>query len=164
MKYVNRVLIVILIYVLISFIPKDATTTGLRVGEQAPDFTIRLSYPTEHTVRLSHYRHDRYILLSFWASYDAASRAENARLNHLINNYPEVEMISVSFDRYRSVFDETVRNDAIKATACFVETDGKRSSLYRKYDLGYGFANYLLDADGTVIAKNVSADDLERLR
>ncbi len=56
-----------------------------------------------------------------------------------------VEMVSVSFDEYQSIFKETVRKDQIVTPTCFVETKGESSGLFKKYRLGRGFTNYLLD-------------------
>ncbi len=82
----------------------------------------------------------KYVLLSFWASYDAQS--------------------SVSFDEYQSIFEETIRKDQIVTPTCFVETKGEYSGLFKKYRLGRGFTNYLLDDNGVIIAKNISAAEL----
>ena len=67
----------------------------------------------------------KYVLLSFWASYDAQSRMQNASLSNVLRaaSNQNVEMVSVSFDEYRSVF-------------------------------------YLLDDNGVIIAKNISAAEL----
>ena len=64
-----------------------------------------------------------------------------------------VEMVSVSFDEYQSIFKETVRKDQIVTPTCFVETKGESSGLFKKYRLGRGFTNYLLDENGVIIAK-----------
>ena len=71
-----------------------------------------------------------------------------------------VEMVSVSFDEYQSIFKETVRKDQIVTPTCFVETKGESSGLFKKYRLGRGFTNYLLDENGVIIAKNISAAEL----
>ena len=42
----------------------------------------------------------------------------------------------------------------------FVETEGEDSGLFKKYRLNRGFTNYLLDGNGVIIAKNISAADL----
>ena len=105
----------------------------------------------------------KYLLLSFWASYDAPSRMLNASLSNALREAApdnNVEMVSVSFDEYRSVFDETVRMDRIVASACFVETEGADSELYKEFRLHKGFANYLLDDAGVIVAKNISAAEL----
>ena len=103
----------------------------------------------------------KYVLLSFWASYDAQSRMQNASLsNALRSTSQDVEMVSVSFDEYQSVFKETIRKDQIVTPTCFVETKGESSGLFKKYRLNRGFTNYLLDGNGVIIAKNISAAEL----
>ena len=62
-------------------------------------------------------------------------------------------MVSVSFDEYQSIFEETIRKDQIVTPTCFVETKGEYSGLFKKYRLGRGFTNYLLDDNGVIIAK-----------
>ena len=100
-------------------------------------------------------------MLSFWASYDAQSRMQNVSLNNILrSDAPNVKMVSVSFDEYRSVFEETIRKDQIVTPTCFVETKGESSGLFKKYRLGRGFTNYLLDENGVIIAKNISAAEL----
>ena len=71
-----------------------------------------------------------------------------------------VEMVSVSVEDYQSIFKETVRKDQIVTPTCFVETKGESSGLFKKYRLGRGFTNYLLDENGVIIAKNISAAEL----
>ena len=71
-----------------------------------------------------------------------------------------VKMVSVSFDEYQSIFEETIRKDQIVTPTCFVETKGEYSGLFKKYRLGRGFTNYLLDDNGVIIAKNISAAEL----
>lgn len=101
------------------------------------------------------------MLISFWASYDALSRMHNAQLNEVLNHTSrKVEMISVSFDEFSSVCKETIRKDRLNARVCAVETKGEDSGLFKKYRLNRGFANYLLDDNGIIIAKNISAENL----
>lgn len=69
-------------------------------------------------------------------------------------------MVSISFDEYQSIFKETVRKDQIVTPTCFVETEGEDSRLFKKYRLNRGFTNYLLDGNGVIIAKNISAAEL----
>ena len=101
-----------------------------------------------------------YTLLSFWASYDAVSRQKNAALSHLAGKYDRVRMISVSFDRYASVFRASVRQDGLSDAACFVETMGSDSEAYQAFGLEEGFQNYLLDSRGVIVAKNITAAEL----
>ena len=106
------------------------------MGDIAPDFKIQSMSDEQH--ELSNLK-GKYVLLSFWASYDAQSRMQNASLSNVLRaaSNQNVEMVSVSFDEYRSVFEETIRKDQIVTPVC-----------------------YLLDDNGVIIAKNISAAEL----
>ena len=162
MKYVKWIFVVLLIGSLTSFVEKDKPTGGLNVGDIAPDFKIQSMSAGQPLAELSDMK-GKYVLLSFWASYDAHSRMQNASLSNVLRSASRnenVEMVSVSFDEYQSVFKETARKDQIVTPTCFVETKGESSGLFKKYRLGRGFTNYLLDENGVIIAKNISAAEL----
>ena len=162
MKYVKWIFVVLLIGSLTSFVEKDKPTGGLNVGDIAPDFKIQSMSAGQPLAELSDMK-GKYVLLSFWASYDAHSRMQNASLSNVLRSASRnenVEMVSVSFDEYQSIFKETVRKDQIVTPTCFVETKGESSGIFKKYRLGRGFTNYLLDDNGVIIAKNISAADL----
>ena len=161
MKYVKWIFVVLLISSLTSFVEKDKPTGGLSVGDIAPDFLVESMSAEQPATDLSNLK-GKYVLLSFWASYDAQSRMQNASLSNALQSTSRnnVEMVSVSFDEYKSIFDETVRKDQIVTPICFVETKGESSGLFKKYRLGRGFTNYLLDDNGVIIAKNISASEL----
>ena len=162
MKYVKWIFVVLLIGSLTSFVEKDKPTGGLNVGDIAPDFKIQSMSAGQPLAELSDMKR-KYVLLSFWASYDAHSRMQNASLSNVLRSASRnenVEMVSVSFDEYQSIFKETVRKDQIVTPTCFVETKGESSGLFKKYRLGRGFTNYLLDENGVIIAKNISAAEL----
>ena len=160
MRHVKWIFVVLLISSLTSFVEKDKPTGGLNVGDVAPDFRIETTSDVQHNLDLTDLK-GKYVLLSFWASYDAQSRMQNASLsNALRSTSQDVEMVSVSFDEYQSVFKETIRKDQIVTPTCFVETKGESSGIFKKYRLGRGFTNYLLDDNGVIIAKNISAAEL----
>ena len=158
-SYVKWIFVVLLICSLTAFVEKDKPTGGLNVGDMAPDFKIQTMSAEQSQTELSDLR-GKYVLLSFWASYDAQSRMQNASLSNALRSSHNVEMVSISFDEYQSIFKETVRKDQIVTPTCFVETEGEDSGLFKKYRLNRGFTNYLLDGNGVIIAKNISAADL----
>jgi peroxiredoxin len=160
MKNVKWLFVVTLLSSLFAFVEKDKPTGGLSVGDVAPDFRIE----TTSTVANRNFRLNaekgKCVLLSFWASYDASSRMQNVRLNNVLQaTKSNVEMVSVSFDDYRSVFDETIRTDKIVAAVCALQTKSG-SQVYDTYRLNRGFNNYLIDGNGIIIAKNISAAEL----
>lgn len=106
-KNVKWIFVVLIISSLISFsfVGKNTPTEGLTIGDKAPTFTI---CGEKQLIDLKDLR-GKYVLLSFWASYDALSRMQNATLNHAIAQADNVEMVSVSFDEYKSIFNETIK-------------------------------------------------------
>ena len=162
MKHVKWIFVVLLICSLTAFVEKDKPTGGLSEGDVAPDFKIESASNGQPAFKLGNLK-GKYVLLSFWASYDAQSRMQNVSLSNVLRSASRndnVEMVSVSFDEYQSIFKETVRKDQIVTPTCFVETKGESSGLFKKYRLGRGFTNYLLDENGVIIAKNISAAEL----
>ena len=158
-SYVKWIFVVLLICSLTAFVEKDKPTGGLSEGDVAPDFKIESTSNEQPAFKLGNLK-GKYVLLSFWASYDAQSRMQNVSLSNALRSSHNVEMVSVSFDEYQSIFKETVRKDQIVTPTCFVETEGEDSGLFKKYRLNRGFTNYLLDGNGVIIAKNISAADL----
>jgi peroxiredoxin len=150
------VALVFISFIFLSFVGKDTPTEGLTIGDKAPEFKI---CGEKQLVDLKDFR-GKYVLLSFWASYDAHSRLNNATLSHATSQTGNIEMVSVSFDNYKSIFNETIRKDRISTENCFVELDGENSDLYKTYRLHKGFKNYLLDENGVIIAKDINAKQL----
>lgn len=143
-------------FISLSFRGERFPAEGLASGDKIPAFVLCDSVqPLDlHTTR------DGYTLLSFWASYDAVSREKNAALLHEAGKMAGVKVVSVSFDRYASVFRASVRQDRLDAAQCFVETSGTKSEVFRRFGLKNGFGNYLINADGVVVAKDIDASRL----
>lgn len=145
---------------LVSFVDKDNLFSGHDVGDKAPLFILAAPIEGSSPLNLRDLKGE-YVLLSFWASYDAPSRMQNVQLSRVAAQMPDkLKMVSVSFDEYRSVFSETVKNDKIDPTGSFVELAGEKSPLFKQYRLKRGFKNYLLNPEGVIIAKDVQADEL----
>ena len=157
-KNVKWIFVVLIISSLISFsfVGQPTPTEGLTIGDKAPTFTI---CGEKQLIDLKDLR-GKYVLLSFWASYDALSRMQNATLNHAVAQADNVEMVSVSFDEYKSIFNETIKKDQISTSNCFVELAGVSSDLYQTYRLKRGFKNFLLDENGVIVAKDVTVSEL----
>ena len=150
---------VILFIALVSFVDKDNIFNGKDVGDKAPQFMLSSNSEDEHPLSLDQFK-GNYVLLSFWASYDANSRMQNVTLSHAASKNNKVEMVSVSFDNYHSIFKETIKKDQLSTTNCFVDLAGENSEIYQTYRLHKGFKNYLLDENGVIIAKDIKAKEL----
>ena len=84
MKYVTWIFVVLFISSLTSFVEKDKPTSGLNVGDVAPSFKIDATFNGQQ-LDLQNLK-GKYVLLSFWASYDAQSRMQNVSLNNALQN------------------------------------------------------------------------------
>ena len=157
-KSVKPIFVVLVFSSLISFsfIEKKDPTEKLVPGDKTPMPVLEFE---KQSLNL---RADegKYTLLSFWAGYDAVSRVKNAELCHALQNTDRIKMISVSMDRYESVFRAAVKQDGLESALCCIETDGKSSEIFKEFGLRDGFANYLIDSDGMIVAKNVTAEEL----
>lgn len=142
----------------LSFDKRDTPTEKLPVGAQAPELVLG----NEKQPLSLQAPKGNYILLSFWASYDATSRTRNARLHHVVSDDARVKMISISFDRYPSIFRTAVRQDGLSENV-YQEMDGEGSEIFKSYDLKHGFINCLVDDRGVIVAKNVSPSELASL-
>ena len=140
----------------LSFDKRRTLTEELPVGKQAPEVVLcNESEPLNLQPAKG-----GFTLLSFWASYDAVSRARNASLSYAAGQEPRIRMVSISFDPHESVWKAAVEQDGGNIDDCHWEMDGKNSDVYKSYGLKDGFTNYLLDDEGIIVAKNVTADEL----
>lgn len=160
MKVRTYVLIVSVALLTMSSGTKDAKPTeGLNPGDFAP----RIESLENDGESVSFRNHSgRYTLLNFWAAYDAESRARNVRLANEVNKLGphRVAMYSVSFDKNRSVFEETIKADRLEGTLQRFDGLGKQSALYKKFALEKGFRNFLINDEGVIVAANVTPDKL----
>jgi thiol-disulfide isomerase/thioredoxin len=110
------------------------------------------------------------VLISFWASYDASSRIENIKCANLMKTFQNEKyndaigfsVISVSLDRFNSVFHETIKRDGLQSLTNIFVNNGLESNLAKNYKLDAKFGNLLLDANGRVIGRNLSSEELRK--
>ena len=135
--------------------------TGLKEGKQAPKLYVE---NTAGKVTLQELK-GQYVLLNFWAGYDAMSRMQNVRFAREIDKagLENISLVSVSFDTNRKVFEETIKRDGLNAATQFYDKDGSRSDIFDNYRLNKGFASYLISPEGVIIAKNPDPEHLTNL-
>lgn len=162
MKYVNFCLIAIFSLALSSGSVKDAAPSiGYYPGEIIPD--IVLTDLDGDTYNLSDYKGKK-VVVNFWASYDAQSRATNVLLhNYLKMNNADVAFLSVSFDENRDVIERTFEMDNLEIISQFCEVNGADSEIYNDFKLNRGFRSYLIDENGVITAMNFTSDDLSSI-
>lgn len=162
MKHVNFCLAAIVsLFFMSSSIKTEKIPTGYYPGEQIPN--IVLSGWEGQRLDLSECKGKK-VVLSFWAAYDAQSRASNVQLyNYLKETAPDVTFLSISFDENRNVSERTALLDKIDLNSQFCDETGVNSAIYKEFRLRQGFKNYLIDETGVILAVGLSVEKLKEL-
>lgn len=164
MKYLKYVLIAGIAFLSLSS-NKSGTSSvseGIYPGDLFPDIK-NLENISGKKLNLLDFKGQK-VLINFWAAYDANSRMNNVLFSNIIENkdYP-VKMISISFDKSKSVFERTLTMDKIDSEYQFLVDNENSPNLFKEFRLEKGFKNYLVNEDGVIIAKNLEPKELSRL-
>jgi len=137
----------------------DIEKTATAIGSEAPE--IALPNPDGEVVRLSSLR-GNYVLLDFWAGWCRPCRIENPNLVKAYNKYHDkgFEIYQVSLDRNRESWLKAIEDDNLSWTQVS-DLQFWQSEAAREYGVESIPANFLLDKEGKIIAKNLRGDALE---
>ncbi len=129
--------------------------TELTGGEASNYINISLPTPEGDTISLSSFT-GHYILLSFWASWDKTSVAENLNIKAVYNKYHSegLEVFQVSFDNNKEDWKKAIYFDELSWTNVS-DLSYPNSLVFNLYNIQKLPANYLLDKDGVIIAKDL---------
>jgi len=101
------------------------------------------------------------VLLSFWASWDQASRKENNHLKKMYKKYKNqgFEIYQVSLDRSKILWENAIDNDDLPwiNVSDLRYTDSYPARIYNVRQLP---ANYLFSPDGDIIGKDLFGNRL----
>lgn len=132
--------------------------TGVAVGEDAPDFTLRNM--ENDPVNLSEFRGD-YVLLTFWASWCPPCRHENKSMVQVYDSFSNknFKMIHVSIDKDMGKLKRAIGKDGLKWIMLNDPYEWE-SNIVNLYGLHKIPSNYLIDPEGKIIAKNLFGNEL----
>ncbi|WP_313379663.1 TlpA disulfide reductase family protein [Proteiniphilum saccharofermentans] len=162
MKYLSFCLVSVISFVLSSgSVKTDLPSSGYHPGETIPDIALT---DLEGNWRNLHDYKGKKVVVSFWATYHAQSRANNVQLyNYLQNRDSDVEFVSVVFDENRNVVEKTLMLERLENMSQFYEISGTGSEIYKNFKLNERFRNYLIDENGVIIAMNITPEDLKTI-
>ncbi|HQZ78647.1 MAG: AhpC/TSA family protein [Chitinophagaceae bacterium] len=135
---------------------------AVRLGKQGPDFS--LPDMNGNPIKLSSTR-GKYVLLEFWASWCSPCRAESPNLVKAYNEYKNdftVFSVSIDVQSARQKWLDAIEKDGTNLwPQVFNQVGGTSdaSLLYGK--IGNIPANFLLDREGKIIAKDLRGLQLE---
>ena len=103
----------------------------------------------------------KYLLIDFWASWCGPCRAESPNIKIAYDRYQlkGFEVLGVSLDNDKNAWIKAINKDGLKWTNVS-DLQGWKNDVAKKYIVEAVPANYLLDRDGKIIAKNLKGEAL----
>ena len=154
MRYPKSILFLVFVFLLMtgSRTKEIRLTEGIQPGNLAPEIH-------RQDINL---KGNTFVLLQFWAAYDAHSRMVNVQMYNAISQLKaeDIRLVSVSLDESEAVFEGIVKAEHLDPATQFNDSRGKNSGLFKKYRLNTGFTNWLINPDGIIIAKNVNPKEI----
>ena len=152
--------IVTLVLLFIFSSAKTSKITEGQLGYQAPNFIVSNE---DTTMSLQHLK-GKYVLLTFWSSFDAESRINNIEYDKIAQQTSNnLNFISINYDLSRPLYNEIISRDKLKTSSQFYDQEGNSSKIFENYHLDQGFKSYLINPAGEIIAMNPGKQELTQL-
>lgn len=137
----------------------QANDVGLSIGALAPE--ISLPTPDGNQVSLQSLR-GQYVLVDFWASWCGPCRRVNPSLVDAYKSYSDKNftILGVSLDYKKDKWLEAINADKL-SWMHISDLKGWESIAARTYNVQAIPANFLLDPEGKIIAKDLGGDELK---
>jgi len=134
---------------------------GVEVGKQAPDFIMPDVKGSSRKLS-DHYAGSTYLLLDFWASNCGPCRIENRNIVLAYEMYHDrgFDVLGVSTDTRKDAWLAAIEKDGLIWTnVCSLES-WNENEVVAMYALRQTSQNFLLDASGKIIAKELRGEEL----
>ncbi len=144
----------------------QAQKTGLEVGNIAPN--IKMRSPQGDTFELESLR-GQMVLIDFWASWCGPCRRENPVVVDAYNQFKDKSfqegkgftVYSVSLDKNQAAWRKAIDEDQLSWPYHVSDLAGWNSKAAARYRVNSIPANFLINQDGVIIAKDLRGHALK---
>jgi thiol-disulfide isomerase/thioredoxin len=146
----------------------QGATVGLNIGNKAPE--LKYKSPDGKEIALSEVNKKHVVLIDFWASWCGPCRMENPAVVKAYNNYKDKKyknakgftIYSVSLDANADAWKAAILKDNLTWTSHVSDLGGWESQPAKTYGVRGIPTNFLVDANGIIVAKNLRGAQLEQ--